>query len=236
MPVMPSVRQSNPLDGERMLKYKCLVMDHDDTVVQSEKTIGYPFFCYILDQFRPGETISLEDYVRDCHNYGFAEMCRRRWNFTEQEQKDEYRDWMDYVKTHIPDAFPGIGAIIRRQKAEGGLVCVVSHSSIENITRDYAVHFGIQPDAIYGWDLPEHQRKPNPYPLEDIMEHYQLKPEDLLVVDDMKLAWRMAHPLDVKIAFAAWGKVDFPELAQEMRELCDFSFDSTEDLLQFLFD
>ena len=25
-----------------MLKYPCLVLDHDDTVVQSEKTIGYP--------------------------------------------------------------------------------------------------------------------------------------------------------------------------------------------------
>ena len=219
-----------------MLRYKCLVLDHDDTVVQSEKTIGYPFFCYILDQYRPGETISLADYVRDCHNYGFAEMCRRRWNFTEQEQADEYRGWMDYVKTHIPDPFPGIGNVIRRQKEEGGLVCVVSHSSIENITRDYEVHFGVQPDAIYGWDLPEHQRKPNPWPLEDIMRRYDLTSEDLLVVDDMKLAWMMAQPLGIRIAFAAWGKVDFPELAEEMRCLCDYSFDSAEELEHFLFE
>lgn len=219
-----------------MLKYPCLVLDHDDTVVQSEKTIGYPFFCYILNEFRPGETISLEDYVRDCHNYGFAQMCRRRWNFTEDEQIAEYRGWMDYVKTHIPDAFPGIGNVIRRQKAEGGLICVVSHSSIENITRDYDVHFGVQPDAIYGWDLPEHQRKPNPWPLEDIMQRYSLMPDDLLVVDDMKLAWMMAHPLDVKIAFAAWGKIDFPELAEEMRSLCDYSFDSAEALEKYLFE
>ena len=219
-----------------MLKYPCLVLDHDDTVVQSEKTIGYPFFCYILNEFRPGETISLEDYVRDCHNYGFAQMCRRRWNFTEDEQIAEYRGWMDYVKTHIPDAFSGIGNVIRRQKAEGGLICVVSHSSIENITRDYDVHFGVQPDAIYGWDLPEHQRKPNPWPLEDIMKRYSLMPDDLLVVDDMKLAWMMAHPLDVKIAFAAWGKIDFPELAEEMRSLCDYSFDSAEALEKYLFE
>ena len=149
---------------------------------------------------------------------------------------DEYHGWMNYVKTHIPDAFPGIKDIIRRQKEEGGLICVVSHSSIENITRDYEVHFGIQPDAIYGWDLPEEQRKPNPYPLEDIMRRYQLKPKDLLVVDDMKLAWRMAKPLGIKIAFAAWGKTDFPELAEEMKQLCDYSFDSTKELEQFLYD
>lgn len=219
-----------------MLKYPCLVLDHDDTVVQSEKTIGYPFFCYILDQFRPGKKISLSDYVRDCHNLGFAEMCRQRWQFTPQELLDEYRGWMDYVRTHIPDAFPGIGDVIRRQKEEGGLVCVVSHSCVENITRDYDVHFGVQPDCIYGWDYPEELRKPNSFPLEDIMGRYGLNPGELLVVDDMKLAWKMANPLGVKIAFAAWGKVDFPELAVEMRNLCDFSFDSTEKLYKFLFD
>ena len=49
-----------------MLKYPCLVLDHDDTVVQSEATVNYPFFVYILDQFRPGTTITLEEYVHGC--------------------------------------------------------------------------------------------------------------------------------------------------------------------------
>ena len=42
-----------------MLKYKCLVLDHDDTVVQTMKTLSYPFFCLELEQFRPGATMSL---------------------------------------------------------------------------------------------------------------------------------------------------------------------------------
>ena len=219
-----------------MLRYPCLVLDHDDTVVQSEKTIGYPFFCHILSRYRPGQTISFQDYVRDCHNYGFADMCRKRWQFTEQELLDEYRGWMDYVRTHISAPFPGIHRIIHRQKEAGGLICVVSHSAIENITRDYDVHFGLQPDAIYGWDLPEHQRKPAPYPLLDIMERYHLPPKDILVVDDMKLAWMMAKPLEVPIAFAAWGKTEFPDLSSEMRQLCDHTFDTTADLERYLFE
>lgn len=219
-----------------MLKYPCLVLDHDDTVVQSEKTIGYPFFCYILNQYRPGKTITLKDYVHDCHNYGFAQMCRLRFQFTEQELLDEYASWMEYIKTHIPDPFPGIGDIIHRQKQEGGLICVVSHSSIQNITRDYEVHFGVQPDAIYGWDLPEYQRKPNPYPLEHVMQSHHLAPKDLLVVDDTKLAWRMAQPVSVEVAFAAWSKIDFPELTQEMCDLCNYSFSSVKELETFLFD
>jgi phosphoglycolate phosphatase/pyrophosphatase PpaX len=218
------------------MKYPCLVLDHDDTVVQTMRTLSYPFFLLELEQFRPGESISFEDYVLDCHNYGFSEMCIRRWNFTAEEQKEEYRGWMEYVMTHIPDIFPGIAKVIRRQKSAGGLICVVSHSSTENITRDYAHHFGITPDAIYGWDLPKEQRKPNSYPLLDIMEKYRLSPTDILVVDDMKLAWKMANPLNVPIAFAAWGKLEFPELSEEMRSLCDYSFNSPAELEKFIFE
>lgn len=219
-----------------MLKYPCLVLDHDDTVVQTDKTLGYPFFCEILKEFRPGEEISLTDYVRDCHNYGFSEMCKRRWQFTDAEQKNEYRRWMDYIKVHIPAPYPGIGDVIRRQKENGGLVCVASHSSIENITRDYNTHFGIQPDAIYGFDLPKDQRKPSSWALEDIMRRYDLSPEDILVVDDMKLGWMMANPLGIEIAFAAWSKADFPELSEEMKSLCNYTFDTTKKLEKFLFD
>ena len=219
-----------------MLKYPCLVLDHDDTVVQSEKTIGYPFFCYILNQFRPGQAITLEQFAQDCYELGFAEMCRSRWQFTPKELEDEYLGWMDYVMTHIPDPFPGIGNVIRRQKKEGGVVCVVSHSSVVNITRDYETHFGIQPDVIYGWDYPEELRKPNPFPLLDIMEKYRFTPDQMIVVDDMKLAWNMAHPLGVKVAFAGWGRTEFPALAKEMKSLCDYSFDSPEELEKFLFE
>lgn len=218
-----------------MLKYPCLVLDHDDTVVQTEKTIGYPYFCYILDQFRPGQTISFADYVHDCHDFGFAEMCRRRWKFTEEEQRQEYAGWMEYVMTHIPDVFDGIGNVIHKQKAAGGLICVVSHSSVQNITRDYREHFGIEPDAIYGWDYPEHQRKPNPFPLHDIMRRFHLKPQDILVVDDMKLACKMAEPIGADVAFAAWGKQEFPELAEEMSRLCRYCFETPWELSEFLF-
>ena len=219
-----------------MPKYPCLVLDHDDTVVQSEATINYPFFCYILDKFRPGATITKEQYTHGCCHLGFARMCREYYNFTEQELVDEFLQWKDYVRENVPPPYPGILEIVRRQKEEGGLICVVSHSSEENITRDYRTHFGILPDAIYGWDYPEHQRKPNAYPLEQIMAKYQLTPEQILVVDDLKPAWEMASKVNVPIAFAAWGKLSFPAITQEMRQLCNYSFDSTKELEQFLFD
>ena len=218
-----------------MLKYPCLILDHDDTVVQSETTINYPFFCYILDQFRPGMTITLEEYTYGCFQPGFAGMCREKYHFTDEELAEEYRQWKEFVRTHIPPPFPGIERIVKRQKEAGGMLCVVSHSSAENITRDYQTHFGIVPDAIYGWDLPEYQRKPSTYPLEHIMATYGFTADQMLVVDDLKPAWEMAKNANVAIAFAAWSKRDIPQITEEMSRLCDFTFETTEKLEDFLF-
>lgn len=216
------------------MKFPCLVLDHDDTVVQSEATVNYPYFCYILDKFRPGTTISLNEYTEGCYHQGFVEMCKQNYQFTDEELDEEYRGWKEYIKTHIPEPFPGIQEIILRQKAAGGLVCVVSHSTQENITRDYLAHFGLQPDDIFGWDYPEHQRKPNPYPLEQIMKKYDLSPAQLLVVDDMKPACEMASKAGVPIAFAGWGRHNYPEIVAEMTSLCDYAFHKTKDLYRFL--
>lgn len=94
----------------------------------------------------------------------------------------------------------------------------------------------MQPDDIFGWDLPVECRKPSPWPLEQIMAKYGLAPTQLLVLDDMKPAWEMSRRAGVPIGFAAWGKVDYPELSAEMRAICDYSFDTVEKLERFLFD
>ena len=219
-----------------MPKYRCLVLDHDDTVVQSMKTLSYPFWCMELELFRPGITQSLEDYILECHNRGFASLCRDCFHFTDEELKKEHEMWMEYIMTHTPDPYPGIAEIIHRQKAEGGMICVVSHSHADNILRDYRTHFGLEPDAVYGWELPPHQRKPNPYPLEDIMRRYSLKPEEILVVDDMKLACQMADPLDIKVAYSGWNGLGILEIEKEMQSMCTYSFESTEKLYKFLFE
>lgn len=219
-----------------MLKYKCLVLDHDDTVVQSEKTLGFPYFQEYMSRIRPQVKLTFADYVKGCHEMPFVDMCRKKWQFTDEELQAEWDGWKDYILTHIPAAYEGMDAVIRRQKENGGLVCVVSLSGAQSITRDYRTHFGMTPDVIYGWDLPREQQKPNPFPLQDLMVRYHLKPEDILVVDDMKLAWHMAKPLGIEIAFAAWSKKDFPELTGQMRSLCDFAFDSPAELEKFLFE
>ena len=219
-----------------MLNYPCLVLDHDDTLVKSEETVNYPYFCQVLDQLRPGTTVTLETYVQGCFHVGFARMCRDWYHFTDWEIDVEYEGWKRYIRQHIPDPFPGLAQIIRQQKQEGGLVCVVSHSCEEIIRRDYQTHIGLQPDAVYGWDLPEEKRKPSPFPLNDIMEKFGLKPNELLMVDDMRPGCDMAKRAGVAAAYAGWGREAFPEITREMNSLCDFSFGDVSSFKNFLFD
>jgi hypothetical protein len=120
------------------MKYKCLVLDHDDTVVQTERCIGYPYFKEYLAKIRPGTELTFRQYVEDCNNMVFADVCRLRWNMTEEEQTQEYQGWKIYYRDHPRPIFPGIDRLIARQKAEGGLVCVASLSRRDDILSDYA--------------------------------------------------------------------------------------------------
>ena len=71
----------------------------------------------------------------------------------------------------------------------------------ENILRDYRLHFGLEPDQIFDWDLGEDRRKPSPYALQEIMRLYDLRPDELLMVDDLKPGYDMA--LSCGVDFAA---------------------------------
>ena len=218
-----------------MLKYQCLVLDHDDTVVQTEKAIGYPYFRDYIARIRPGMTLSYEEYVRDCNNMVFADMCRKRWQFTDSELEEEYLGWKEYSRQNTPPLCPGIDRIIRKHKELGGILCVSSLSTKEIIERDFYHHFGFLPDAVYDYDLPTDRRKPATYALENIMETFNLQPADLIMIDDMKLGWKMAKDVGVATGFAGWSKIEFPELTKEMNALCDYTFPTTAQLELFLF-
>lgn len=218
------------------MRFPCLILDHDDTVVQSETTVNYPFFVEFLKEYRPGKTITVHEYISECYQPGYIPMCRQRFNFTDEELDIEYRAWKEHIKITAPDPYPGIGDILRFYQAAGGIICVVSQSAQENIARDYRLHFDLMPNEIYGWDLEPEHRKPSTWAIQQVMQKYGFTPDQLLVVDDMKAAVSMARNAGCPIAFAGWGRKDFPAICQEMESLCDYSFYSTETFKKFLFD
>ena len=107
------------------MRYKCLVLDHDDTVVNSTATIHYPSFLAYLHKVRPGAYYSLEDYFRWNFAPGVAEFFRDIVGLSEEELTEEFRFWQDYVRTRVPEAYPGMQEILRRHRAAGGLIAVI---------------------------------------------------------------------------------------------------------------
>lgn len=218
-----------------MIRYRCLVLDHDDTVVRSEETVNFPSFQEALSFLRPKEKMTREEFSYECFFTGFFEMCHDKFHFTEEEHRWQMDFWTEYVRTHVPPPYEGIRPLLQRFRAEGGLICVSSHSGVENITRDYQTHFGFVPDQIFGWELGEEKRKPAPYALEEIMRIYQLAPKDLLMVDDMKPGYMMATACNVAFACAGWSHSD-PRIMHFMRENSDIYLETTAELGKILFD
>ena len=217
-----------------MLNYRCLVLDHDDTVVRSEETVNYPSFLEALKVLRPGRTITREEFTRWCFSPGFSALCSDYIGLTPEEIDVQYDMWRSYVATHIPPPYDGLRPILTRWKQEGCLLCVSSHSARENILRDYRLHFDLEPDQIFDWDLGEGRRKPSPYALQEIMRLYGLRPDELLMVDDLKPGYDMAHACGVPFACAGWSHDD-PEIRAFLRRFSDFYLETVQALEPLLF-
>ena len=219
------------------MKYKCLILDHDDTVVNSTATIHYPCFIEYLEKFYPhlAGNYTLDDYFIKNFHPGVIELFCDEIGMNEEELKEEERYWANYVKSHIPSAYAGIGEILEGFRKEGGFIAVASHSFTEYIERDYRHNSLPMPDAIYGWDMPKDKRKPAPFTVLDIMERYGFSRGDILVVDDLKPGYDMARGAGVDFAAAGWA-YDVPEIEDFMRQNCDFYLKRVEELSELLFD
>ncbi len=219
------------------MKYKCLVLDHDDTVVNSTASIHYPCFVEYLKLTRPhlAGKYSLHDYFVKNFHPGISELLSDEIGMDEEELVREEAYWAEYVKGHIPSAYEGIAELISEFKARGGVVAVDSHSYKCYIERDYKYNKLPDPDVIFGWDLPREQRKPSPYTIFELMKMYSLKSSDILVVDDLKPGYDMARAAGVDFAAAGWA-YDVPTIENFMKENCDYYFKDVKSLYTMLFE
>lgn len=211
------------------MKYRCLIFDHDDTTVNSTAKIHYPSFVEFMKIYRPGIHYSLDDYVRYNFHPGVIEFFSRICALSPKELEEEQQFWFEFAQNHTADAFSGIKEIMDIQRANGGIIAVISHSFAENILKDYRYNNLPEPDIIFGWEQPKEERKPSPIPVQKIMQKYDLKPEEVLVIDDLKPGLDMARAAGVTFAAACWC-FDIPENEEYMRQNADYVFKSVEQL------
>ena len=218
------------------MKYKCLVLDHDDTVVASTASIHFPCFVEYLAKFRPHlkDNYTVDSYFKKNFDPGILSLLRDEVGLTEEEVAHEGEYWREYVNGHIPRAYEGIRGIIDEYLTRGGTICVISHSYREYIERDYRENGLKMPTLVYSWELPDDKRKPSPWALYDIMDRLSLAPSDILVVDDLKPGYDMARAAGCDFAAAGWA-YDIPEIEAFMRANCDYYLPTVESLAELLF-
>ena len=217
------------------MKYKCLILDHDDTVADSSATIHYPAHLEIMRRFRPNlKPVDLETWFLKNFDPGIAIFLTEELGLSKKELSEEYRIWQEFTKSRIPKFYPGMADLLKRYKEAGGIITVVSHSERNIIIRDYHKNAEFKPDLIFGWDFDENKRKPHPYPVYEILKTFKLKPEEALVIDDLKPAVLMARESGVSVGGAGWAH-NIKQIKEYMVRECDFYFSSIKDLSTFLF-
>ena len=219
------------------MKYKCLILDHDDTVVDSTASIHFPSFIEFLKIYRPSivGNYTFESFILKNFTPGIVSLLRDEVGLNDEELAVEEQFWLDFAKNIIPDAYDGIGKIIADFRARGGIIAVSSHSFAKNIIRDYEGNRLPMPDVIYGWDLEREKRKPATFTVDDLIARYGFDKSEILMVDDLKPGLDMALAAGIDFAAAGWAH-DVKSIERFMRDNCDYYFKKPSELAKMLFD
>lgn len=215
------------------MRYSCLILDHDDTVVNSTATIHYPAFAAYMKRYHGGTDITLDEYFAGNFDPGVVPYFTDIVGMTKEELPREESFWKEFVKDHIPASYPGIRELLWRFQAAGGSLFVASHSFDFYIQRDYDANGLPKPERIFGWELPKEHRKPSPYAIETIERDYHIPRSEMLVVDDLKPGFEMARLAGVDFAAAGWAN-DIPSIESFMRAHSDYYFKTVDAFSAFL--
>jgi beta-phosphoglucomutase-like phosphatase (HAD superfamily) len=219
------------------LPYRCLILDHDDTAVNSTALIHHPSHVESMRVLRPGTAaIDLDGWYLKNFDPGIMQYLAGELGLNREELEVEYKIWRRFNTERIPRFFPGFLEALRTYRANGGIITVVSHSEKDVILNSYRAAGGgdgLLPDLVFGWDYDETRRKPSPWPVENILRRFGLSPRQALIVDDLKPGVVMSRATGVAIAGAGWAH-RIPEIHAYMRENCDVYFESVEQFGGFI--
>ncbi len=191
----------------KTLKKKCLIFDHDDTLINSQASIHYPIFLETLSELRPQEKHpSFKDFIVLSNQYGFEGYIKQVYGFSEEEVALEIKWWRKKVKERQASIFEDIATILKKFMDAGGILIVYTYSDSSMVISDYKHYFDFVPHSIIGFDAIKHMQKPNRLPVLHALSNYNLTVADCLLVDDMPLIAETASRLNMDMVGACWAE------------------------------
>lgn len=216
------------------MRYKCILIDHDDTVAPTTEVFHYPSFTQSLKILRPQLRISFDEYMKYSFSVGFENLLKEILQLNEEEINFMYKKWQEDTLDKIGIFYEEIKIFIKDFISKGGILAVVTHSDRNRVEKDYLYNMGFIPKDIYSWELGEKRRKPNPYPVIDIKEKYHLKNEDILVIDDLKPGYLMAKEANVDFLWATWAYPNITKYNEDINLKFTYHVESLKKLLEII--
>jgi len=217
------------------LRYRCLLLDHDDTTVRSTETIHYPAHVESVRVLRPDlEPCTLRTWFEKCHEPGISAYLGSL--FSQEQMTEEVEIWRRALEGSSPRFYEGMAELLMEFRERGGVIAVISHSPADMINKHYQSHAlgtQIKPDMILGWDDNPQRRKPAPWPALHALEQLQVEAKDAILLDDLAPGISMARATGVAAAGAGWGH-SVPSIERHMRKECDFYFKTVAEFATFL--
>jgi phosphoglycolate phosphatase/pyrophosphatase PpaX len=225
---------AHPYSGR--VRYRCLLIDHDDTAVDSTSAVHYPAHLEALRELRPGLTPPTKEQWLLRNFHGIMEYLEGDLAMTAQEMEREFQIWQSWTGRHLPPFFPGFLELLGDYRRQGGLVAVISHSEAGVIEGHYraAMDPPFVPDLIFGWEHDAARRKPSPWPVLEALRKFECPSSAALVVDDLKPGVLMARKAGVDFAAAGWSH-QVAEIEAYMKEHATAYCSRIEDLRDLIF-
>lgn len=217
------------------MPFRCLLLDHDDTVVATTATIHHPAHVESVSKLRPDlKPVTLEGWFEVNHAPGVSKYLTSI--FDEEQMKKEHLIWRSYTTTRVPKFYDGVAEALAAFKARGGKIAVISHSDEDIIWKHYRGHpdyQDIKPDLVLGWNDDPFKRKPGPWPAFRVLERLGCNRDDCLVVDDLSPGIKMAKDVGMVTAAAGWGH-SVPVVEKYMRKECNYYFKTVAEFSSFI--
>ena len=219
------------------LRYKCIVIDHDDTTFDSTASVHYPAYILYCEKYMKERTwykwLSLEEWYVMLWDDGYYEHLMKDMKLTKEEMDVEYKMWIDYVAEHPSQMFEGFFEFLVEFRKRGGIIVVCSHGVEKNIRLNYE-QYNFQPDDVYGSVRGKPELcKPFTYPIDQIKEKYGLKCEDICVIDDLYPGLKMAIDANVDALGVMYGK-GHEGVEEKMKAMCKEVFYTVKDLSDYV--
>jgi phosphoglycolate phosphatase/pyrophosphatase PpaX len=217
------------------MRYRALILDHDDTAVDSTATVHYPAHLRSMALLRPGQpTVSLETWFLKNFHPGIMGFLQDELGMDARELAVEEEVWRAGMASETPRFYEGFLDALARFQAQGGHVSVVSHSAQEVILRHYQeAGVRLEPGLVFGWEAEPERRKPSPYPVLEVLRRLGVAPGEALVVDDLKPGVQMARAAGVAVAAAGWAHA-IPDIRAFMEANCVAYFERVADFAEFI--